>query len=151
MANGKASGVFVAGIPTPNVDMPLSGTATYTGVAEAAWRGPTVTQGFVNPTTYASGAFSHTVDFASGNGNGTMDLNGSVFTSNSVHSPGDPGLAFTFNQGETAGGTGVGSFTGPHAENMGVVFQIYGLNGMAAAGAIRAERGAITPPVVTNP
>lgn len=151
VANSQASGVFVAGIPTPQVDMPLSGTATYNGVAEAAWRGPSASP-VASPVSYASGDFSHTVDFATGSGNGTMSLNGTQFTSQSVHVPGEPNATFAFVGSTVSGGVGTGVFTGPQAENLGVVFELLGTDGLQAAGAIRAERGAIMlPPAITPP
>ncbi len=153
----QASGVFVAGIPTPTVDMPLSGTATYIGVAEAAWRGPLASPGASpSPRSYASGDFTHMVNFATGSGSGTMDLNGRQFDSQSIHQPGTSGVAFTFTESSgIAGGGGVGAFTGPQAKNLGVVFGLLGSDGLEAAGAIRAERGAImtgpTVPAISPP
>ena len=144
--NANAVGTFVAGIPTPEMDMPVSGSATYQGVAEAAWRGPSGDPMEPRPTSYASGDFNHSVNFATGLGNGTMDLNGREFASQSRHQPGNPSVEFAFTEGETAGGAGVGSFTGPRAENLGVVFQLQTADGMQAAGSIRAERGPIAPP-----
>lgn len=151
--NANAVGTFVAGNQTPVFDpnepdmsMPVSGTATYNGVAEAAWRGPSGNPLNPNPTSYATGDFSHTVNFANGSGTGSMDLNGRQFDSQSVHQPGTPGVAFTFSESSgVAGGAGVGAFAGPNAENLGAVFQIEGTDGLQAAGSIRAERGAITP------
>ena len=144
-SNTNAAGVFVAGISTPIVDMPMSGTATFTGVTEAAWRGATVSpMAPPNPTIYANGAFEHTVNFATGDGSGVMTLNGETFFSTSVHILGNPNLRFAFTDDMTKGGAGVGIFTGPQAKNMGVTYNLIGPNGFGAAGVIRAERGAIT-------
>jgi|GEM_PF-4767414 len=145
--NPNASGLYVAGIPTPSVDMPVSGTATFTGVAEAAWRGASSDPiDNPNPTVYGSGTFSHTVNFATGTGSGTMTLNNDVFQSESLHTPSDPNINFAFAGDESRTGTGVGIFTGPQAKNLGAVFNIVGDGGYMAAGGIRAQRGDITPP-----
>ena len=140
-SNARSSlGVFVAGQPT--VEMPITGTATYDGVVEAAWRqdGPN------NPTgriTHAQGTFNHTVHFDTGLGSGSMDLGPDNFDSTSVHATGQPQIEFTFiGTGASVGrnGTGNGVFTGPNADNLGVVFDLSGPDNFGAAGAIRADR-----------
>lgn len=137
----NAVGTFVAGIQTPTIDMPVSGTATFNGVAEAAWRSASG-----NPTTHATGSFNHTVNFADGSGTGTMTLNNDSFVSVSEQlGIGDSRLSFTFDDGIDKSGVGAGIFTGPQANNMGVVFNLNGGGGFVAAGSVRAERGPISP------
>ncbi len=139
--NARSSiGVFVAGEPT--LSMPISGSATYEGTVEAAWRQSTT----LNPNglvTFATGSISHTVQFATGVGAGAMDLGPDNFNTSSIHTPGNANVNFTFTGiGASVGRNGIGNgiFTGPNAENLGVVMELNGPNGFAAAGAIRAER-----------
>jgi len=144
--NPFVAGVFVAGQPT--VDMPIDGTATFSGVAEAAWREPTS----INPdgiVTVAAGGFFHSVNFSNGQGSGTMVLAGVTYQSFSTHDVGEPQVEFVFQeQADVYGsfGSGNGIFIGPDAKNLGVNFEMQGRDGFGAAGIIRAEHNGITPP-----
>lgn len=127
-------GGFFAGAPTPDIDMPASGQATFNGNAFASMQQP----GGQTPF-FATGAFQLNVNFANGISVGDMNLGRQNFAILGQHTPGAAALAVQYFQNTLTVGSGNGAFFGPGAENVGVTIDIDG-NGVKAGGVAVAER-----------
>lgn len=125
---------FVAGSQTPDSQMPRSGSATYTGIADGLWiDGSTVRR------LYGSSA-TLTADFGSGQVTSTLNLAGrsdpfGAFTAGQLTTLGVfngtgaiSGRTFDGSYAPTAGYSGpfTGTFFGPAAEEYGLSFRLNG-------------------------
>ena len=132
-------GAFFSGVQTPDVQMPVSGTATYTGAAYAS-----VSVGGANPLL-ESGNLNYTTNFATGVGQGDVSLGANSFNMIGQHNVGNSALSVEyFNQNTTdLVGNGNGGFFGNGAQNMGVTININdAATGVSAAGVAVGERQA---------
>lgn len=131
-------GVFFAGVQTPSVDMPISGTATYNGIAAASL----TPDGIAGPA-FERGDFSYTTNYATGIGQGEMNLGAHDFNIIGQHTPGQSGLNVDYFNPATTNqvGNGTGAYFGAGAANLGVTININDTDtGLSAAGAAVAEK-----------
>lgn len=131
-------GVFFAGVQTPSVDMPISGTATYNGIAAAS-----LTPDGVASPSFERGDFSYTTNYATGIGQGEMNLGAHDFNIIGAHTPGQSGLNVDYFNPATTNqvGNGTGAYFGAGAANLGVTININDVEtGLSAGGAAVAEK-----------
>lgn len=126
-------GGFFAGIETPDIDMPLTGIATFNGNAIAS-----MAVGNASPS-FAQGAFELQVNFGNGVSAGTMNLANQNFDVLGNHSPGTAFLDVQYIRNAQFVGNGTGRFFGPAASNVGVTIDINGA-GIKAGGIAVGER-----------
>lgn len=120
-------GGFFSGTPTPDIDMPISGTGIFRGNAIASMAVDDSSPSFAN------GAFELQVNFGNGVSAGTMNLADQNFDILGNHSPGNSSLTVDYIQNAQFVGDGTGRFFGPQANNVGVTIDIDG-NGIKAGG-----------------
>ena len=128
-------GVFFAGVPTPTIDMPVTGSATFTGGAFAS-----VLQPGLDSPQFMRGDFSMNVQFQTGVSAGDMNLGANAFTVIGQHAVGNSALNVTYFQDAANVGSGAGAFFGAGAQNLGVTIDINNGAGLEAVGAAVAER-----------
>lgn len=126
-------GGFFAGVPTPDIDMPISGIGTFNGNAIAS-----MAVGNASPS-FAQGAFQLQVNFGNGVSAGTMNLSNQNFDILGNHSPGSSFLGVQYIRNAQFVGDGTGRFFGPNANNVGVTIDING-GGIKAGGVAVGER-----------
>ncbi len=128
-------GAYFAGVPTPDIDMPISGSATYSGQAYASLLTP------ANATpAFATGAFTLNTNFAAGVSTGQMHLNDESFSVLGQHVRGNSVLTVDYINTGRIVGNGHGAFFGPQAQNVGVTIDIDNGAGLKAAGVAVGER-----------
>ncbi len=128
-------GFFFAGAPTPTVDMPVSGSASYSGGAYASMQLPGQTA-----PTLATGAFTMNTNFASGISSGQVGLNDQSFSLLGRHTVGAPELRVDYIRAGQTIGHGDGAFMGSQAANVGVTIDIDDGAGLRAGGVAIGER-----------
>ncbi|MEQ9122362.1 MAG: hypothetical protein RIM80_07340, partial [Alphaproteobacteria bacterium] len=130
-------GAFFAGAPT--IDMPITGTATFTGAAYASMITPNA-----DSPAFASGRFDLSTNFAAGVSSGQINLANSfddrTFNMIGRHAVGDAALSVDYIAGGRIVGDGHGAFFGPGAQNVGVTINIDDGAGTQAAGAAVGQR-----------
>ena len=145
-ANQSLSGVhYLAGRPTPQADMPMTGVATYNKVGGT---NPTATFSGTTITGRLLGA-SMTMDFLIGSGSATISTD---FVQNGATVPVTISNSVTLNTTSPTNGAAFcgnnisGFFTGAQATRAGMVYQKdTGTSLGVVQGAVALERGAITP------
>jgi hypothetical protein len=132
-------GTFFAGTATPDIDMPISGSANYVGKAYASM----VTPGNSSPV-FSTGIFTLNTNFQTGISVGNMSLGQQDFDVEGAHDAvGNSSLRVNYFQDLVNVGTGDGAFFGSGAnaaQNVGVTIDIDNGDGLTAAGAAVAER-----------
>lgn len=127
-------GAFFAGTPTPDIQMPINGGATYVGSAYATLATPGVQPGLV------SGAFNLNVDFATGVSTGDMNLGPENFAMVGIHTRGNSKLTVDYIRGAQIVGDGKGAFFGNQAANVAATININDGAGTRAAGIVVGEK-----------
>ena len=128
-------GVFFAGVETPNIDMPISGSATFRGQAFAS-----MTESFSQNPRFQTGDFTLSTNFALGRSTGAMSLGARDFNIVGEHTVGQARLAVDYLDGGRLVGDGRGAFFGPNANNVGVTINIDDGAGLKATGGAVGER-----------
>ena len=131
-------GTFFAGVQTPDIDMPISGTAKFSGAAYAS-----MTTAADSSPTFSTGSFVLDTNFQTGKSVGDMNLGKETFAVFGNHNVGSSGLSVEYRQDSLNVGTGHGAFFGSGAnaaQNVGVTINIDDGNGLTAAGAAVGER-----------
>lgn len=128
-------GTFFSGEPTPDVDMPVSGSANFSGGAYASMMRP----GDATPTI-ARGDFNMSVQFAQGVSAGQMNLGPENFAIVGSHTPGEAALSVDYFQNAQNVGNGVGSFFGTAAQNVGATINIDNGAGLTAVGHVMGDQ-----------
>jgi hypothetical protein len=139
---------FAVGSRTPQAQMPRTGTATFSGIADGYW-----IDGSTTRRLYGSKA-TLSADFAAGQVTSRLELRGhgdafGAFSSAPTSPLGDfvgsgpiSGAAFSGSYGTSGGygGTFVGAFNGPAADEFGLAFQLQGALGQKAFGVAVGKR-----------
>jgi hypothetical protein len=131
-------GTFFAGTATPDIDMPISGSANYVGKAYASM----VTPGNSSPV-FSTGIFTLNTNFQTRRSVGDMSLGQQDFAVVGGHTVGNSSLSVNYFQDSVNVGSGDGAFFGSGAnaaQNVGVTIDIDNGHGLTAAGAAVAER-----------
>jgi hypothetical protein len=138
------------GVPTSNLDMPTSGTASYNGFVDGLW-----SDGLTSRRLFGSTA-TMAVDFSTGNLSTTLALTGrdnpfgdflispatylGTFSGSGTIASNWNSFSGAFTPQDGWTGSFAGSFYGPQAGEYGYVFGLSNSNGGAASGSVVGER-----------